>query len=43
MYLQRYNKNTITAVGNDFGYDYSFSRQLEAFGQKANVFAAIHL
>jgi D-sedoheptulose 7-phosphate isomerase len=35
------NTSTITAIGNDFGYDYSFSRQLEAFGQKGDVFIAI--
>jgi D-sedoheptulose 7-phosphate isomerase len=25
------NVSSLTAIGNDFGYDYSFSRQLEAF------------
>jgi D-sedoheptulose 7-phosphate isomerase len=35
------NISTITAIGNDFGYEYSFSRQLEAFAQKGDIFIAI--
>jgi D-sedoheptulose 7-phosphate isomerase len=35
------NISSLTAVGNDFGYDYSFSRQLEAFAQEGDVFIAI--
>lgn len=35
------NTSTITAIGNDFGYDQIFSRQLEAFGEKGDIFIAI--
>ncbi|MCL1971530.1 MAG: D-sedoheptulose 7-phosphate isomerase [Endomicrobia bacterium] len=35
------NPATITAIGNDFGYDEVFSRQLEAFAQPGDVFIAI--
>ena len=35
------NVSTITAIGNDFGYEQIFSRQLEAFGEKGDVFIAI--
>jgi D-sedoheptulose 7-phosphate isomerase len=35
------NTSIITATSNDFGYDYSFSRQLEAFAQKGDIFIAI--
>jgi D-sedoheptulose 7-phosphate isomerase len=35
------NISTITAVGNDFGYDNSFSRQFEAFAQKGDILIAI--
>lgn len=35
------NNSTITAIGNDFGYDRVFSRQLEAFGEKGDIFIAI--
>ncbi|MDR1695164.1 MAG: D-sedoheptulose 7-phosphate isomerase [Endomicrobium sp.] len=35
------NVSTITAAGNDFGYEQSFSRQVEAFAQKGDVFIAI--
>ncbi|MDR1941565.1 MAG: D-sedoheptulose 7-phosphate isomerase [Endomicrobium sp.] len=35
------NVSTITAAGNDFGFDQSFSRQVEAFAQKGDVFIAI--
>lgn len=35
------NASIITAIGNDFGYELTFSRQVEAFGQKGDVFIAI--
>jgi D-sedoheptulose 7-phosphate isomerase len=35
------NVSSLTAIGNDFGYDHSFSRQLEAFAQKGDIFIAI--
>ena len=35
------NISTITAIGNDFSYDCIFSRQLEAFAQKGDIFIAI--
>jgi D-sedoheptulose 7-phosphate isomerase len=35
------NIATITAAGNDLGYDYVFSRQLEAFAQQGDVFLAV--
>jgi D-sedoheptulose 7-phosphate isomerase len=35
------NVSSLTAIGNDFGYDYSFSRQIEAFAQEGDVFVAI--
>ncbi|MDR3330650.1 MAG: SIS domain-containing protein [Endomicrobium sp.] len=35
------NISTLTAIGNDFSYDYAFSRQLEAFAQEGDVFIAI--
>jgi D-sedoheptulose 7-phosphate isomerase len=35
------NISTLTAIGNDFGYDYVFSRQLEAFAQKGDIAIAI--
>lgn len=31
----------ITAVGNDYGYEYSFSKQLEAHGRKGDIVFAI--
>ncbi|TBR40767.1 D-sedoheptulose-7-phosphate isomerase [Dyella terrae] len=31
----------ITAVGNDYGYDYVFARQIEALGAEGDVFYAI--
>jgi D-sedoheptulose 7-phosphate isomerase len=31
------NSSTVTAVGNDYGYDYVFSRQVEAFAQPGDV------
>jgi len=35
------NISTLTAIGNDFGYDQIFSRQLEAFAQTGDIFIAI--
>ncbi|MDR2192634.1 MAG: SIS domain-containing protein [Endomicrobium sp.] len=35
------NVSTITATGNDFGYEQSFSRQIEAFAKPGDVFIAI--
>jgi D-sedoheptulose 7-phosphate isomerase len=35
------NTSTLTAIGNDFGYDASFSRQLEAFAKEGDIFIAI--
>lgn len=31
----------LTAIGNDYGYDYVFARQIEAMGKAGDVFAAI--
>jgi D-sedoheptulose 7-phosphate isomerase len=31
------NSSTLTCVGNDYGYDYVFSRQVEAFAQSGDV------
>lgn len=31
----------LTAIGNDYGYDYTFARQIEALGQSGDVFVAI--
>ncbi len=31
----------LTAIGNDYGYDYTFARQIEALGQAGDVFIAI--
>jgi D-sedoheptulose 7-phosphate isomerase len=31
----------LTAIGNDYGYDYVFARQIEALGQPGDVFYAI--
>lgn len=31
----------LTAIGNDYGYDYTFARQVEALGQAGDVFVAI--
>lgn len=33
--------SALTAIGNDYGYDYVFSRQLEGMGQKGDVFIGI--
>ncbi|MDR1928800.1 MAG: SIS domain-containing protein [Endomicrobium sp.] len=35
------NISTITAIGNDIGYDHSFSRQIEAFAEKGDVLIAM--
>lgn len=35
------NTSIITAIGNDFGYEMTFSRQVEALGRKGDVFTAI--
>ena len=35
------NVSTVTAVGNDFGFENTFSRQIEAFAKKGDVFIAI--
>jgi len=35
------NISTLTAIGNDYGYEYVFSRQLEAFAQKGDIAIAI--
>jgi len=35
------NSSTITAIGNDFGYDMVFSRQIEAFATKKDIVIAI--
>ncbi len=33
--------SVLTAIGNDYGYDYTFARQIEALGQDGDVFVAI--
>lgn len=35
------NPSVITAIGNDFGFDQIFSRQIEGLGRKGDVFVAI--
>ena len=35
------NTSTLTAIANDYGYDVSFSRQLEALARKGDVVLAI--
>lgn len=35
------NMGLITAIGNDFGYEQTFARQIEALGKKDDVFLAI--
>lgn len=35
------NTSNITAIGNDYGYDVVFSRQLEALGQDGDLFFGI--
>ena len=33
--------SALTAIGNDYGYDYVFSRQLESMGQEGDLFIGI--
>ncbi len=33
--------SALTAIGNDYGYDYIFSRQIEGMGQKGDLFIGI--
>lgn len=33
--------SVLTAIGNDYGYDYTFARQIEALGRSGDVFVAI--
>ena len=33
--------SNLTAIGNDYGYDYVFSRQLEGMGQEGDLFIGI--
>ena len=35
------NTSILTAIGNDYGYDKVFERQIEAIGKKGDVFIAI--
>jgi D-sedoheptulose 7-phosphate isomerase len=35
------DSSILTAIGNDYGYDNVFSRQIEAIGQKGDIFLAI--
>lgn len=35
------NTSSLTAIGNDFGYEHVFSRQIEAMGKKGDVVIAI--
>ena len=35
------NTSTLTAIGNDFGYDYVFSRQVQAFAQPGDIVIAM--
>ena len=35
------NTSNLTAIGNDFGFDKIFSRQIEAIGQKGDLLIAI--
>lgn len=35
------NTSSITAIGNDYGYEYVFSRQLEGLGKKGDVLVAL--
>ena len=32
--------STLTAIGNDYGYDYTFARQVEALGTEGDVLVA---
>ena len=35
------DSSILTAIGNDYGYDYTFARQIEALGRAGDVFIAI--
>ena len=35
------NTSSLTSIGNDFGYDYIFSKQLSALGSKGDVLIAL--
>lgn len=35
------DSSILTAIGNDYGYDYTFARQVEALGREGDVFVAI--
>ncbi|WP_411834127.1 SIS domain-containing protein [Pseudoxanthomonas mexicana] len=35
------DSSILTAIGNDYGYDYVFARQIEALGRQGDVFVAI--
>src|SRR3989344_5703350 len=35
------NSSIITAIGNDFGYEQVFSRQIEGFGRQGDIFVGI--
>ena len=35
------NSSITTAIGNDFGYEYVFSRQVEGLGQQGDIFVGI--
>lgn len=35
------NSSIVTAIGNDFGYEYIFSRQVEGLGQSGDIFIGI--
>ena len=35
------NSSNITAIGNDFGFDFIFSRQVEAYGDSQDIFFGI--
>jgi D-sedoheptulose 7-phosphate isomerase len=35
------DSSILTAIGNDYGYDYTFARQVEALGQAGDVFIAL--
>lgn len=35
------NSSIVTAIGNDFGYEYVFSRQVEGLGRSGDIFVGI--
>lgn len=35
------NSSIVTAIGNDFGYEYVFSRQVEGLGRQGDIFVGI--